>query len=136
MPDFVDESDPRAIEGLKELERRMMHYFRVPRALDRSTVDEFERLVYDFRVWFKNRYGLTFPELVPFALPSIGYVKFYRRDWPDEEIRRNLLFLIEGLKRIGKSVSPLELAAATAMAWPHYRPRDDAVEIKDRETVQ
>jgi hypothetical protein len=125
MPEIIDDKDPRTIEGMKELQRRMALYLRVPRALDHQSVQELKQLIYDFRVWFKQRYAVTFPELVPMVLPSIGKVKFFRADWPNLEIHRNLLFLIEDLKRTGTPISAIELAAAVQQAWPHYRPPID-----------
>lgn len=134
----VEPNDLRATEGMKEFTRRFMVWMsaRVRRIDDDQTMHELKQMVYDFRVWFKNRYGLTFPELVPVILPSIGEVKFYRRDLPDAEIHRTRLFMVTDLKKIGKEVPPLEIAAAIQRAWPHYRPAKLTDDLKERETIQ
>lgn len=121
MPE-VDEKDPRAMEGMKELQRRCMVYFSQPRTMGKQSVEDLRGIAFDFSVWFKNRYGLTFPKLVPMVIPSLGEVKFYRADWPEVEIEKNLLYMIKDYQKLGRRVDVTELAAATRWAWPHYRP--------------
>jgi hypothetical protein len=134
MTEPIDESDPRAVEGLKELQRRMLAHFATPRPRDDRAIHELEGIVRDFRAWFKGRYGAVFPELVPLFLPSLGLVRFYRADLDHSEIRRTLIFLAEGLARTGRQVSAAELAKAVHDAWPDYRPPID--ELVERDAVK
>lgn len=137
--EVVDEKDERAIAGMKELERRLMGYFAVPfpRAMNDASIRDLQRIVDDFRVWFKNRYGITFPFLVPFVLPSTGHVRFVRADWDHASIQRHLLFTIDLHQKTGRPVAAVELAQAVRRAWPTYKPPDPAeLTTNDKETVQ
>jgi hypothetical protein len=116
---LVAASDPRAVEGVRELERRLVAYCRTaPRALDDETRREVRDLVRQARADFRRRHGVAFPRMTVLMLPSVGHLELFRADLARVKVRE----AIAHLRAAHPTVSAVELASAIVRAWPNYRP--------------
>ena len=121
MPE-IENGDPRAYRAIQNMIRSMAPQVVVGRAFDGRLVEQLTRLMQEHRSAFKRDHGYDLPPLTPFALPSIGFLIFYRSDLEDIEIRRKLLILLRQLNERSVRITATELAKAVQLAWPSYRP--------------
>lgn len=101
-----------------------------------SVLQSIEADVEHIKGKFKENYGLDFPPLAPFILPTSQVIIFYRKDLTDEEIRLKLLFLLRDMANAKKPVSIPEMVTAIGFVWPHYRaPIEDIRDITRAELL-
>lgn len=116
----LDTQDPRVTASLKLLGTRLSNFLYFP--FDGRTVELMERIVQEHRAEFKRDHGYEFPPLVPFVLPSVKFIVFYRADLEDQAIHDKMLMLLRQFAERKAKVSEIELAFAIKSCWPHYRP--------------
>jgi hypothetical protein len=116
----LDTIDQRTAASMHLLTRKLATLLN--REFSVNAIEAMRYIVDDHRTTFKREQGFDFPELVPFYLPSVGLIVWYRADLDDMAIRNKLLMLLRQLGERGKPVSAIEVAAAVKRAWPRYHP--------------
>ena len=117
----VNPEDKRLLLWLQEFHKYLgFRYHGKP--FSGSVVQQIEQDVEQIKDAFKKRYGLDFPPLAPFILPTSQIIVFYRKDLTDDEIRSKILFLLRDMATAKKPVSIHELAMAISFVWPNYKP--------------
>lgn len=62
--------------------------------------------------------GLEYPEAVALALPTMHFIRIYRRDLEDKHIQTAIANMI--VEIFPRNVDAGELTRAVKRAWPHY----------------
>lgn len=117
-----DSNDPLVVASSRELSGKLQQVFSQAKSFDRQLIDHLEQVVYDHRANFKSVHGVSFPEIVPFFLPTHRFICFERRDLTDTEIRNKLVQMIRDISIRGVRLEAVEFAAAVIRTWPKYRP--------------
>jgi hypothetical protein len=116
----IDNADARVSASMHVLARQLSSFMNTKMNL--CAVEQMKMIVAEFRTDFKRENGFEFPPLVPFVLPSIGFLVFFRADLDNTTIRNKLLLLLRQLAQRQKFPPAIEVASAVKNAWPHYRP--------------